>query len=398
MADYLTTDTELTSVANAIRTKGGTSASLVYPTGFVSAINAISTGTDVSDTTAAASDVRTGKYFYTSAGTKTQGTIADQAAQTIHPSATDQTIASGKYLTGTQTVKGVLLTNLDAGNIKKDVVVKVGDSTDDDCVTSVTGTYEGGGGGGVDEFIANHGTMTEYTGTASIIGAGAFAWCANLVSASFPNCESIGNNAFQDSAKLLSVDFPLCSYIGNSAFQNCKSLVTINFPNCESVNTFAFYNCTRIVMASFSMCKIIWSSAFYNCSSLTTAYFPSCTTIHSNAFYGCYRLTDVTFTNCKTLHSYVFNACSSLATVSLPNCSTINGQVFSKCVNLLSLYLLGSHVAKLSNTNAFYSTPISNYTTSTGGVQGSIFVPSSLYSTYIASTNWVTYAARFVSV
>lgn len=44
MADYLTTDTELTSIANAIRTKGGTAASLTYPTGFVSAINAIPTG------------------------------------------------------------------------------------------------------------------------------------------------------------------------------------------------------------------------------------------------------------------------------------------------------------------------------------------------------------------
>lgn len=43
MTDYLTTDTELTSVANAIRTKGGTSAALTYPTGFVSAIEAIST-------------------------------------------------------------------------------------------------------------------------------------------------------------------------------------------------------------------------------------------------------------------------------------------------------------------------------------------------------------------
>ena len=75
--------------------------------------------------------------------------LTTQAAQTIHPSTTDQTIASGKYLTGTQTVKGVLLTNLSAGNIKKDVVVKVGDSTDDDCVASVTGTYEGGGGSSV---------------------------------------------------------------------------------------------------------------------------------------------------------------------------------------------------------------------------------------------------------
>ena len=44
MTDYLTTDTELTSVANAIRTKGGTSAALTYPAGFVSAIEAIPTG------------------------------------------------------------------------------------------------------------------------------------------------------------------------------------------------------------------------------------------------------------------------------------------------------------------------------------------------------------------
>lgn len=44
MADYLVTDTELTSVANAIRTKGGTSANLSFPTEFVSAINAIPTG------------------------------------------------------------------------------------------------------------------------------------------------------------------------------------------------------------------------------------------------------------------------------------------------------------------------------------------------------------------
>lgn len=44
MAEYLTNTTDLTSVANAIRTKGGTTAQLVYPSGFVSAINAIDTG------------------------------------------------------------------------------------------------------------------------------------------------------------------------------------------------------------------------------------------------------------------------------------------------------------------------------------------------------------------
>lgn len=72
--------------------------------------------------------------------------VTTQAGQTIHPSTTDQSIAANTYVLGAQTIKGVLLTNLDAGNIKDGVTVKVGDSTDDDCVASVTGTYSGGGG------------------------------------------------------------------------------------------------------------------------------------------------------------------------------------------------------------------------------------------------------------
>lgn len=70
--------------------------------------------------------------------------LTTQGAQTIHPSTTDQTIASGKYLTGAQTVKAVTVTNLTAENIVEGVTVKIGDSTDDDCVASVTGTASGG--------------------------------------------------------------------------------------------------------------------------------------------------------------------------------------------------------------------------------------------------------------
>lgn len=44
LMNYITTDSELTSIASAIRTKTGTSASLVYPSGFVNAIETIPTG------------------------------------------------------------------------------------------------------------------------------------------------------------------------------------------------------------------------------------------------------------------------------------------------------------------------------------------------------------------
>ena len=47
MAEYLTNDTDLKKVADAIRTKGGTIAALSYPDEYVSAINAITTGTEL---------------------------------------------------------------------------------------------------------------------------------------------------------------------------------------------------------------------------------------------------------------------------------------------------------------------------------------------------------------
>lgn len=47
MAEYLTNTTDLTKVASAIREKGGTTDSLVYPDGFVTAIQAIQTGTEL---------------------------------------------------------------------------------------------------------------------------------------------------------------------------------------------------------------------------------------------------------------------------------------------------------------------------------------------------------------
>lgn len=68
LVDSAALDSSLTSIANAIRTKGGTSASLAFPADFVSAINAISGGgntfTKSTFTIASATSFR---VFFTSA-------------------------------------------------------------------------------------------------------------------------------------------------------------------------------------------------------------------------------------------------------------------------------------------------------------------------------------------
>ena len=72
---------------------------------------------------------------YVAAGTKSATKqLTTQGAQTITPGTADKTIASGKYLTGAQTIKGDA--NLVAGNIKSGV-----------SIFGVAGTLETGSGG-----------------------------------------------------------------------------------------------------------------------------------------------------------------------------------------------------------------------------------------------------------
>ena len=76
MAEYLTNTTDLTKVASAIREKGGTSASLVYPDEFVTAIQAIQTGTELQIivTVASGATVTATKGSLSVSGTSVNGT------------------------------------------------------------------------------------------------------------------------------------------------------------------------------------------------------------------------------------------------------------------------------------------------------------------------------------
>lgn len=291
--------------------------------------------------------------------------LAFQAAKTITPATVTQTaVSSGYYTGGAVTVKGD--SNLIAGNIKSGV-----------SIFGVSGNYVGSGGGDTSaEDAIVSGNISSYTNSrVTAIGSYKFANCTNLLSVNFQNVKTINDSAFYYCYKLASVSFPNAIYIGDHAFYMCSSLTTVNFPEVT----------------------FIMISAFQHCEKLTTVSFPKTTMINNNAFYACRSLTTVSFPAATSIGSYAFSLCNNLTTASFPAATSIGSSVFFMCYNLKSLYLTGSSLCKLSNSNAFYSTPIGGYSAS-AKTYGSIYVPASLLASYKSATNWTYFSSRFVGI
>ena len=130
-------------------TKSVSSGSVTAPASISGTSATVSTGTNtitLSKTVSVTPSVTTAGYV--SSGTAGNSSVSltasvtTKGATTYHPSTSDQTIASGSYLTGTQTVKAVTYSGLSASNIVSGATVKIGDADDDDRITSVSGTAQ----------------------------------------------------------------------------------------------------------------------------------------------------------------------------------------------------------------------------------------------------------------
>lgn len=263
------------------------------------------------------------------------------------------------------------------------------------------------------------GTLTDYTNDrVTSIGIGVFAQVENLKTVNFPAVTSIDKNAFNRCPKLTTANFPKATSIGYYAFSACSSLTEINFPEVVTIDNYTFAVCSKLTTVSFpkltsmgycafSTCNKLTTvdfpellstntSAFYNCTNLTTVSFPKLLTIGYDAFANCSKLTSISFPVATCIEGSAFRGCTNLTTVSLPAVISIGTNAFQRCYNLTSLYLSGSSVCNLSNSNAFTSTPIGGYSAS-AGTYGSIFVPASLVDAYKTASNWSYFADRITA-
>ena len=88
-----------------------------------------------------ANKMLSGYSGFVNGGSEVKGNIPSKSAATYNVSGSNQTVAAGQYLSGAQTFRGVTTSNIDAGNIKKGVNVKVGDSANTGRIKNITGTY-----------------------------------------------------------------------------------------------------------------------------------------------------------------------------------------------------------------------------------------------------------------
>lgn len=342
--------------------------------------------------------------------------LTTQAAATYHPSTTDQTIASGKYLTGAQTIKAVTTTNLTAANIAEGVTVKIGDSTDDDCVASITGTHQGG--------TTPTGVKYVYS---DVDGIG--AWDVS----GFEKC-SVDGAPLNDGHLRLWFYFPSDAIPFSTSFifgfNRTAGSISIDWgdgssPTSKTSSRFTetishTYTSAGLFVAdvtfisgnvqlyasqtTWALYLVAFEAHALNPQVINNTMFPSISDfpVLKSAWFGDELTTVASLSTCISLERIRlspntaniivghFAGDSSLRTFVVPSSvSSIAKRAFEDCVSLKEIHLLPTTpptlaANKQSSDSAFYNTPSDMV----------IYVPSGCLTAYQSATNWSTFASQ----
>lgn len=350
--------------------------------------------------------------------------LSTQGATTYHPSTSDQSIASGKYLTGAQTFKKVVVSGLSADKVLQGTTVKIGDADDDDRIMSVTGTASGGitptgtkqitaNGQGIDVYsyqYADVAVPNSYSASdeGKVVSNGA------LVAQS---SDTVTANDTYDTTLINSLTVNVSGggvSIDDVAMKSISGAITISTATSITERAFDGYKLITSIYSE-SVTGIDWNYAMSGMTALQSVDLPNLAgDLRAYTFSGDTNLESVHIPKVTKTNGYDFQNCKKLVKLALPalsagtNASFADGAtLLEKCdlgdctkiqsvafrnTSLNVLVLRRTTGVGLDNTNAFNGTPFAN-----GGAGGHIYIPKSLYDAlgtgtndYKTFTNWST--------
>lgn len=275
LVDSTQLDSDLTSVANAIRTKGGTSAQLAFPSGFVSAVQAIPTGgitpTGTKSITANGTSIDVYSYQYADVAVPNSYSASDEG----------KVVSNGALVAQTSDT------------------VTANDTYDTTLINSLTVNVSGGGYT-VDEIAS----LSEPSGaiTINVSSLSQFGLRGRPITRVYaPNLNSIAQYAFTGTSltRIDPTDFP------NSGLK----IITGAF---ESITTLTYAKLTNPLTGTVAI-----SYAFRGCTNLVECYLPYATTSIDRTCNGCTKLQIFDGGSGNITNANSFQNCSALRTLIL---------------------------------------------------------------------------------
>ncbi len=420
LVDSTQLDSDLTSVANAIRTKGGTSAQLAFPSGFVSAIQNIPTGGGGGSVT----QDEDGYIILPTEGGGDGGkwkrpaewsdysklNLIEDEEEAVYLTYDNRTASIAQEVIGLYAYTSVnnIKPVLQRVSIGSDGTVTVLDSVEmnrgSDFQTTIPtdagdfvcyrincsgahitefafGSPASGGLWYVQkcvEIYANLPYCTNYKTTSAYRGS-ATAYTQSITYLSTPSAGFISVLSYCQSLRNLPTDG--WSYMSSNLYGNMGSVFTysrltdfdfsvLSFASATTISSL-FQFSSELKSIDMSMCSI---SGVTNISSLAS----NCTSLEW--FRSPTRMDSVTNT------SDIFSRCYQLKVAEFDSSLTIvSGRSFDMCHNMQALILRSTSMVTLENVAAVqaFMRP--------GG--GFLFVPQSVLATYQSGTNWSTVAS-----
>lgn len=398
MAFYTVTDLELTSIANAIRTKGGTSASLAFPSEFVSAINDISAGANddgyiqttlqqVSNSTASYVGSRA-FWNFSSLESVRMDNVTEISMYAFMGCIQLSNVAFPKceYI-DTAAFQSTAITEVTSDNFPALTSVHISAFTSCSLLSRVILNDLVSFGGSISsntysQFFSHCPIEYIEMNALSVVPSYLFRYLGSLRSASFASATSIGSSAFYFASNLESIttgtltgigsnafaftslkEFSISEYInvGTGAFNNNRYLSRAYIPFSDMVPSYLFQNCVSLSSVYFGEATILGAYCFCNTAISDFSGFPVFTSFSYYAFggtsinkippntlsmidgfQGCNNLTTISdsdFPSANIVGTSAFANCKGLTNVSLSNVYTMNSYAFYSCTSLVNVSL-----------------------------------------------------------